>query len=66
MKNLKKLSRNELKKMIGGLKDPNRDMIAPGEGGGSGSTYQCCSDLYTCGACSTGSNCPSGYFLRAC
>ncbi|ASK32147.1 hypothetical protein CEY12_19480 [Chryseobacterium sp. T16E-39] len=69
MKNLKKLNRKDLKNVIGGTKcEQSRGAIGceePGEGGPL-NTYKCCSDLYTCGGCSTGSNCPSGYFLRAC
>lgn len=66
MKNLKKLSRKELKAMQGGLINPNNDEMTIAGGGGTEKTYKCCSDLYTCGGCSTGSNCPSGYFLKAC
>lgn len=60
MKNLKKLSRKELKNLKG-LGSTVDEEYNEGE-----NTYKCCSDPYTCGACSIGSNCPSGYFLRAC
>jgi len=63
MKNLKKLSRKELKSLVGGEKSlGNEDVL----GNGGENTYKCCSDLYTCGGCSTGSTCPSGQFLKAC
>ncbi|NML71983.1 hypothetical protein HHL23_19590 [Chryseobacterium sp. RP-3-3] len=66
MKKLKKISRGELKKLYGGRINPNDDTMTEVGQGGPEKTYKCCSDLYTCGSCSTGSNCPSGYFLKAC
>ncbi|MEJ5102356.1 bacteriocin-like protein [Chryseobacterium sp. MYb328] len=65
MKNLKKISKNELKNISGGLKNPKEYLEGEG-GGGAFSTYRCCSNPHTCGGCSTGSNCPSGYYLQAC
>lgn len=64
MKNFKKISRKELKSLVGGKK--LLMSIEDGLSNGGENTYKCCSDLYTCSACSTGSNCPSGYFLKAC
>jgi hypothetical protein len=67
MKNLKKISRKELKNLVGGknlsvaLEESFID-----EGSSTQSLYKCCTDLYTCGSCGTGSSCPSGQFLRAC
>lgn len=52
--------------MHGGRINPNNDEITIAGRGGAEKTYKCCSDLYTSGGCSTGSNCPSGYFLKAC
>ncbi|MCU7617418.1 hypothetical protein NZ698_09425 [Chryseobacterium sp. PBS4-4] len=65
MKNLKKISRRELKNLVGGKKNLG---IEEGLGDGEAveKTYQCCLTLYNCGSCSIGSNCPSGYFLRSC
>lgn len=62
MKNFKKISRKELKSLVGGK-------LYLGDGGlssGGENTYKCCTDLYTCGSCSTSSNCQSGQFLKAC
>ncbi len=63
MKNLKKLSRKELKSLVGGIKSLGIEDVLGGE---NENTYKCCTDLYTCSGCSTGSNCPSGQFLKAC
>lgn len=64
MKNLKKLSRKELKNLkgLGSIDEAFSDDVA-----GGGSTYRCCTTLYDCDStCSTSSNCPSGKFLQAC
>ena len=64
MKNLKKLSRKELKNLVGGKK--LSQAMEQGLSEDEEKTYQCCTDLYTCGSCSISSNCPSGKFLRGC
>lgn len=69
MKNLKKLSRQELKSLAGGkflssIQGSSEDLSDAGEA--VEKTYQCCTDLYTCGGCGYSSNCPSGKFLRGC
>jgi hypothetical protein len=64
MKNLKKLSRKELKNLKGFgsmLDEAYSDDVA-----GGGGSYKCCTDLSTCSSCSPFSNCPSGQFLKAC
>lgn len=66
MKNLKKISRKELKNLVGGKKLSTAIEDLSEEGSSTQSLYKCCTDLYTCGSCGTGSSCPSGQFLRAC
>ncbi|MCU7613104.1 hypothetical protein N0B16_01500 [Chryseobacterium sp. GMJ5] len=66
MKKLKKISRKELKTLIGGKKISAGIEALNEEGSIAESCYQCCKTLYECGDCSTSSNCPSGQFLRAC
>ncbi|WP_160140037.1 hypothetical protein [Chryseobacterium sp. c4a] len=64
--NLKKLSRNDLRIIAGGLIDPDANIqIKEGQGGGSGGYYKCCSNnsdacsrcvyIKTNPVCSTGS-----------
>lgn len=65
MKNLKKISRKELKSLVGG-KQLSID-IKDGLSSGGENTYKCCLTLYNCDStCTTSSNCPSNKFLKAC
>lgn len=65
MKNLKKISRKELKSLVGG-KQLSID-IKDGLSNGGESLYRCCNTIYDCCTCgTTSSNCLSSQFLQAC
>lgn len=62
MKNLKKLSRNDLKKMTGGL------IKLTQAGDGEGRFWKCCKESTSpeqCGGCGE-SGCNSGYYAQYC
>lgn len=67
MKNLRKLSRKELKGMSGGAN--NEDRIRPGIsiGSGAGDTFRCCNtQTGSCGPCGGPGACDVGYQLASC
>lgn len=65
MKNLKKISRENLKNLFGGKLDPNNNVFTISEDGVE-KTYRCCERINVCGGCGYSSNCPSGKFLQGC
>ncbi|MDF2551638.1 MAG: hypothetical protein K0R77_913 [Chryseobacterium sp.] len=64
MKNLKKISRKDLKNLIGGKNLGIEESLSDGEA--VEKKYRCCDRLYDCGGCGYSSNCPSGKFLQGC
>lgn len=68
MKNLKKLSRNDLKGLTGGVIIGGSPRAGLGGGGGDADTFKCCSlSTGTCGPCGgPGGKCDSGYEMRYC
>jgi hypothetical protein len=66
MKNLKKLSRNDLKGLTGGVIIGGGPRAGLG-GGGSGDTFRCCNtQTGSCGPCGGPGACDVGYELRSC
>ncbi|GEN73609.1 bacteriocin-like protein [Chryseobacterium lathyri] len=64
MKNLKKLTRKDLKELKGG---GNHYDVGVGEDGGSGDTFKCCNtSTGACGPCGGPGSCDAGYELRYC
>lgn len=64
MKNLKKISRKDLKNLVGGKNLGIEESLSDGEA--DEKKYRCCTTLYNCDACGYSSNCPSGKFLKGC